>query len=110
MLPSFAAAGYRAIAVDLAGFGDAADPGYAAHASVLDTMDALDVERAALIGNSFGRAVALRVAVVPAERVAAMALVSAPAPGVDRLPSCRRRGMRRSPRVSAATSKGRSRR
>jgi pimeloyl-ACP methyl ester carboxylesterase len=46
-------------------------------------MDALDIDRAALVGNSFGGAVALRVAVVAPERVAAMALVSTPAPGVE---------------------------
>jgi pimeloyl-ACP methyl ester carboxylesterase len=83
LLPSIAAAGYRAIAVDLPGYGDAADPGCAPHSAVLDTMDALDVERAALIGNSYGGAVALRVAVVAPDRVAALALVSAPAPGVE---------------------------
>lgn len=83
LLPSLAAAGYRAIAVDLPGFGDAADPGSVPHGAVLETMDGLDVERAVLIGNSFGGAVALRVAVVAPDRVAALALVSAPAPGVE---------------------------
>ena len=83
LLPSIAAAGYRAIAVDLPGFGDAADPAYPPHTAVLDTMDTLDVERAALIGNSFGGAVAFRVAVAAPDRVAALALVSAPAPGVE---------------------------
>jgi pimeloyl-ACP methyl ester carboxylesterase len=83
LLPSFAAAGYRGIAVDLPGYGDAADPGHPPHQAVLETMDALDVERAALIGNSFGGAVALRVAGVAPDRVTALALVSAPAPGVE---------------------------
>jgi pimeloyl-ACP methyl ester carboxylesterase len=82
LLPSIAAAGYRAIAVDLPGFGDAAEAGHAPHAAVLDTIDALEIEPAALVGNSFGGAVALRVAAVAPDRVAAMALVSAPAPGV----------------------------
>jgi pimeloyl-ACP methyl ester carboxylesterase len=83
LLPSIAAAGYRAIAVDLPGYGDAVDPGSAPHSAVLDTMDALNVERAALIGNSYGGAVALRVAAVAPDRVAALVLVSAPAPGVE---------------------------
>jgi pimeloyl-ACP methyl ester carboxylesterase len=83
LLPSIAAAGYRAIAVDLPGYGDAADPGCAPHSAVLDTMDALDAERAALIGNSFGGAVALRVAALAPDRVAGLVLVSAPAPGVE---------------------------
>jgi pimeloyl-ACP methyl ester carboxylesterase len=49
-------------------------------------MDALSIERAALVGNSFGGAVALRVAVVAPERVTALALVSAPAPGIEPSP------------------------
>lgn len=83
LLPSIAAAGYRAIAVDLPGFGDAADPGYPPPwTAVLETMEALNVERAALIGSSFGGAVALRVAVVAPDRVTALALVSTPAPNL----------------------------
>jgi pimeloyl-ACP methyl ester carboxylesterase len=50
---------------------------------VLDTMDALGVDRAVLVGNSFGGAVALRVAAVAPQRVAGLALISAPAPGVE---------------------------
>ena len=46
-------------------------------------MDALGVDRAVLVGNSFGGALALRVAAVAPERVAALALISAPAPGVE---------------------------
>lgn len=84
LLPLIAAAGYRAIAVDLPGFGDAADSGYPPPwTAVLETMDALDIDRAALIGNSFGGAVALRVAVVAPDRVASLVLVSAPAPNVE---------------------------
>lgn len=83
LLPAVAAAGYRAVAVDLPGYGDAPAVGYAPHSAVLDTMDALDVDRAVLVGNSFGGAVALRVAVVAPERVAALALISTPAPGVE---------------------------
>ena len=82
LLPSIAAAGHRAIAVDLPGHGDAADPG-SPHVAVLDTMDALGVERATLIGNSYGGAVALRVAAVAPDRVGALVLVSAPAPDVE---------------------------
>jgi pimeloyl-ACP methyl ester carboxylesterase len=86
LLPSIVAAGHRAIAVDLPGFGDAVDRAYAPHAAVLDTLDALELERAALIGNSFGGAVALRVAAVAPDRVTAMVLVSAHAPNVDPSP------------------------
>ncbi|UGS34958.1 alpha/beta fold hydrolase [Capillimicrobium parvum] len=83
LLPAIAEAGYRAIAMDLPGHGDAPAVGAAPHSAVLDTMDALDVDRAVLVGNSFGGAVALRVAAVAAQRVAALALISAPAPGVE---------------------------
>ena len=48
-------AGYRAVAVDLPGFGGAQiTPGdQAPWADVLRTMDELSIERAALVGNSF---------------------------------------------------------
>jgi 3-oxoadipate enol-lactonase len=81
-LEPLAAAGYRVIAVDLPGFGEAPVPQDedAPWADVLETMDALGVERAALVGNSFGGAVALRVAAVAPDRVTALALISIPPP------------------------------
>jgi pimeloyl-ACP methyl ester carboxylesterase len=84
-LEPLAAAGLRAIAVDLPGFGDAPiEPGeQAPWLDVLNTLDGLGLERAALVGNSLGGAIALRVAVVAPERVTALGLVSAPAPGVE---------------------------
>ena len=71
-LGQLADAGYRAIAVDLPGFGEAPvaeDEGE--WTAVIETMDELGIERAALAGNSFGGAVALRVAVVAPQRVEA---------------------------------------
>lgn len=83
-LGPLAQAGHRAIAMDLPGFGDApAAAKDAPWADVLETMDALDVERAALAGNSFGGGVALRVAVVAPARVTALALVSTPPPRLE---------------------------
>jgi pimeloyl-ACP methyl ester carboxylesterase len=84
-LGPLAAAGYRAIAVDLPAFGEAPapeteDPPWN---DVLDTMYALGIERAALVGNSFGGAVALRVGVVAPERVSALALISVPPTGLE---------------------------
>jgi 3-oxoadipate enol-lactonase len=77
-LEPLAAAGYRAIAVDLPGFGEApAGAGPVAHwEDVVGTMDALGIERAALVGNSFGGAVALRVAALHPERVSSLLLFS----------------------------------
>ena len=78
-LEPLAGAGYRVIALDLPGFGEApvARGQDAPWSDVLETMDALGVERAALVGNSFGGLVALQVAAAAPDRVAALALISA---------------------------------
>jgi 3-oxoadipate enol-lactonase len=75
-----AEAGYHALAVDLPGFGESAiEPGsQAPWEDVLRTMRELDLEQAALVGNSFGAAVALRVAAVAPAAVSALALISPP--------------------------------
>jgi pimeloyl-ACP methyl ester carboxylesterase len=87
-LPVLAAAGFRAIAVDLPGFGDApavaGEP--ATWTAVLETLDELGVERAVVVGNSFGGAVALRVAVVAPARVTGLVLVSCPPVDLDPSP------------------------
>jgi pimeloyl-ACP methyl ester carboxylesterase len=79
-LGPLAAAGYRAVAVDLPGFGEAAVPDSPAApwTDVLETMDSLDVRQAALVGNSFGGMVALRVAALEPARLWALVLVSSP--------------------------------
>jgi 3-oxoadipate enol-lactonase len=81
-LEPLAAAGRRAVAVDLPGFGDAAlRPGLQAPwLDVLETMDALAVDRAALVGCSFGGAVALVTAVIARDRVSALVLPPLPPP------------------------------
>jgi 3-oxoadipate enol-lactonase len=87
-LGPLAEAGRRVVALDLPGFGEApvAAGEQAPWMDVLNAMDELGIERAALVGNSFGGAVALRAAVVAPERVSALALVSAPAPGLEPSP------------------------
>ncbi len=83
-LEPIAAAGYRVLAVDLPGFGEAPMSGSAdPWTDVIETMDALGIERAALVGNSFGGAVALRAAVVAPSRVSALVLISAPPPDLS---------------------------
>jgi pimeloyl-ACP methyl ester carboxylesterase len=84
-LPALADAGYRAIAFDLPGFGDApVVPGpQAPWNDVLMALNELGVGEAALVGNSFGAAVALRVAITAPQRVRALALVSAPVEEVE---------------------------
>jgi pimeloyl-ACP methyl ester carboxylesterase len=86
-LEPLAAAGHRAIALDLPGFGEApiTDP-LAPWLDVLETLDALGVEQVALVGSSFGGAVELCVAMTAPERVGALVLISAPAPGIDPSP------------------------
>jgi 3-oxoadipate enol-lactonase len=75
-LRPLADAGYRAVAPELPGFGEVPLPEgkYAPWADVLRTMDELAIERAALVGNSFGADVALRVALVAPDRVSALVL------------------------------------
>lgn len=87
-LERLAEAGYRAVAMDLPGFGEArVTPGeQAPWADVLRTMDELSIERAALVGNSFGGAVALRAALVAPDRVSALVLISAPSPALEPSP------------------------
>lgn len=82
-LGPLAAAGYRVVAVDLPGFGDAPPPGSreGPWADVVETMDALQIDRAAIVGVSNGAWVAQRIAHDHPERVAALALVSSAAPG-----------------------------
>jgi 3-oxoadipate enol-lactonase len=72
-------AGYRAIAMDLPGFGAspliAAAPSIDAYAhAVLSTLDALKVSRAVFVGLSMGGYVALALAAVVPERVRALVL------------------------------------
>jgi pimeloyl-ACP methyl ester carboxylesterase len=77
-LEPLAAAGFRVIAPDLPGFGEQpeGDGPLAPWQDVLGFLDELSVGEAALVGDSFGASVALRVAVVAPERVSALALVS----------------------------------
>jgi 3-oxoadipate enol-lactonase len=83
--------GYRGIAVDLPGFGDAALSAgpLAPWEDVLQTLKELDVPRAVLVGNSFGAAVALRVAAVAPVAVSALMLVSPPPLTLEPSPTLR---------------------
>ena len=87
-LEPLGAAGYRVVAIDLPGFGDAElPPGeQAPWQDVLGAMDELGIERPAIVGNSMGGAVALRVALVAPERISTLVLVSAPPPGLEPSP------------------------
>jgi 3-oxoadipate enol-lactonase len=82
-LPALAAAGFHAIAPDLPGFGEAAiEPGpQAPWNDVLMLMNELGIGEMRLVGNSFGAAVALRVAVIAPARISGLVVASTPMPG-----------------------------
>ena len=83
-LRSLADAGYRALAPDFPGFGNAPRASTAAPWSdLLETLDERGAGEAVIVGCSFGGAVALRLAAIAPERVAGLVLVSAPAPGLE---------------------------
>jgi pimeloyl-ACP methyl ester carboxylesterase len=73
---------YRVIAADLPGFGESDKPIAAAYdapyfaRTVTALLDALDVERAHLIGNSMGGRVAIEVGLVAPERTEKLVLLS----------------------------------
>ena len=84
-LPWLAAQGRHAIAPDLPGFGDhppTADPP-APWDYLREVLDELAVDRAVVVGCSFGGAVALRLMVTAPERIRGLAVISAPAPGLE---------------------------
>src|SRR5512132_1149603 len=80
-LPPLADGGYRAVAMDLPGFGEAPmGKEFRPWSDVLETMDAVEISGSAVVGNSFGGGVALNVAMVAPERVTRLVLVSARPP------------------------------
>jgi pimeloyl-ACP methyl ester carboxylesterase len=82
-LPTVAALGsrFRVIAVDLPGFGDSDKPIGASYdarffaRAVVDLLDALELDRVHLIGNSLGGRVALEVGLAHPDRVGRLALL-----------------------------------
>jgi 3-oxoadipate enol-lactonase len=73
------AARHRVIALDLRGYGESELPptAFAHHDDVAGLLDALGLARAALVGCSFGGAVAIDTALAHPDRVAALALLGA---------------------------------
>lgn len=82
-VPALADAGYRAVALDLRGFGlsdkdSRADHGHAAQARfVVALMEALTIEDAVIVGHSMGGNVAAHLALDAPDRVRALVLVDA---------------------------------
>jgi 3-oxoadipate enol-lactonase len=65
---------FHVIRFDARGFGASADPArpYTLHGDALDVLDALDVERAAVVGSSMGGGAALDMALAVPHRVSAL--------------------------------------
>jgi pimeloyl-ACP methyl ester carboxylesterase len=112
LLPTAERLAHRATAVvpDLPGYGRSADPDHALGIpalawSLLATLDALELDRVVLVGNSMGGPVGLEVAHAAPERVAGIVLAS-PAGGVHNQPFPRalaqlaRDAVRESPRMA----------
>ncbi len=81
------AAGYRTLAVDLYGFGLSARPQTKLPYSrfhqgqlILDLLDELDIERAHLVGHSYGGAVSMALAARASERFESLMLIGSAAP------------------------------
>ncbi|MEU7508944.1 alpha/beta fold hydrolase [Streptomyces lavendulae] len=77
------AAGYRVVRADLRGFGEtpAKTGDYDPVADVWELLDSLGIERAALVGASYGGKLALAAAARHPERVTALALLASGLPG-----------------------------
>lgn len=90
-MPALAAAGFRAIAPDLRGFGRSDKPqdveAYTFSnlmSDVVGIMDGLGVERAHLVGHDWGAALAWQLAIDLPERVDRLVVLSVPHPAVPR--------------------------
>jgi pimeloyl-ACP methyl ester carboxylesterase len=70
---------FHAVRYDARGFGSSADPRrpYTLHGDGMEVLDALEVERAAVVGSSMGGYAALDMAIALPHRVSALVLVSA---------------------------------
>jgi len=92
IMEPIALSGRRAIAVDLPGFGESDAPGDVSHFGpkdafypqwVVSLMDALNVDRAHIVGNSMGGAVAYMAAVTAPQRFPSLTLVASGGLGRD---------------------------
>jgi pimeloyl-ACP methyl ester carboxylesterase len=81
--PALVDAGYRVVRCDFRGFGQTPLPDRRHNDAedVLDLLDALGIEQAALIASSYGGRVAVEIAARRPDRVTAMALLCAGLPG-----------------------------
>jgi 3-oxoadipate enol-lactonase len=85
LVPPLVAAGYRVVRFDARGYGRSTtdDVAFSPRADLLAVMDALDVERAALVGNSRGGMIAFDTAIEFPDRVVAVVGVGSGVGGYD---------------------------
>ena len=83
LTPFLLDAGYRVAAFDRRGFGGSTteDVEFTNRADTIAVLDALELDRAVLVGNSAGGQIALDAAIEAPGRVAALVLIGAPVPG-----------------------------
>lgn len=95
MVPGLAAAGYRVIRYDARGFGrsETEDVAFSNRADVAAILDALGVERAALVGNSRGGVIAFDTAIERPDRVVAVVGIGAGLGGFEGEPTPEERAM-----------------
>lgn len=81
--PALVAAGYRVVRCDFRGFGrtPVTDRSYINAIDVAELLDGLGIERAALVGASYGGEVALEVSALRPDLVSALTLVCSALPG-----------------------------
>ncbi|MDQ3572512.1 MAG: alpha/beta hydrolase [Actinomycetota bacterium] len=79
---------FKTVRYDARGFGDSADPrrSYTLHGDALDLLDALSIDRAAVIGSSMGGAAALDLALSVPHRVSALVTVGSTPSGWQHTP------------------------
>ena len=79
------AADFHVYAVDMPGWGDSdtqtPETGYDHVAALIAFMDALDIDKAALVGNSMGGITSISTAILHPERVSHLISMGAPVPG-----------------------------
>ncbi|GAA4358685.1 alpha/beta fold hydrolase [Angustibacter luteus] len=81
---------HRVVRPDLRGFGETPpppEPGWSDSADLLALLDALGIERVAVVGSSYGGRIALELATVAPQRVSQLLLLCAAYPGVQRTPA-----------------------
>lgn len=104
---ALAAAGVRVVRCDLRGFGETpVDRPHTHCDDLVELLDALGIERAAVVGSSFGGKVALEVAVRHPGRVSALVLLCAVMPGFAASDALRAWGRREDDLIEAGDLDG----